>query len=92
MSRLLGRTQETREPKTIDYVAVDDMLEEVEWSPQPEEDPVPLNRIQKMEKNILALGNENQQLRTTLEQAMRLMDEYRKRIDKLETVVLRKED
>lgn len=68
------------------------MLEEVEWSPQPEEDPVPLNRIQKMEKNILALGNENQQLRTTLEQAMRLMDEYRKRIDKLETVVLRKED
>lgn len=45
---------------------------------------VPLNRIQKMEQQILSLSRENKQLRNKLELSYKLIDENRKRIERLE--------
>lgn len=51
------------------------------------EQAVPLNRIQKMEKQILVLSRENKQLKNKLELSIRLIEDNMKRLERLEAGV-----
>lgn len=48
------------------------------------EHAVPLNRIQKMEKQILVLSRENKQLKNKLEMSIRIIEDNMKRLERLE--------
>lgn len=62
----------------------------VDWSEQ--DDVLPLERVQKMEKQIQSLQRDKQLLRNSLDLALKHIEENRKRIERLEAVVNRKED
>lgn len=67
-------------------------IAEVEEVACTEEEPVPLKRFEKMDKQMLSLRRENQLLKNTLDLAIRQIEENQRRIERLEAVVNRKED
>lgn len=67
---------------------MDDEDEDGQWT----EEQVPLDRMQRIEKQMLGLRRENQLLRNKLEMSVRLIEDNLKRIERLEKVVHRKEE
>lgn len=86
MTSALTRAQNEEPPAT--YWDVDEEDEDDQWT----EEQVPLDRMQKMEKQMLGLRRENQLLRNKLEMSVRLIEDNLRRIERLEKVVHRKEE
>lgn len=86
MTSALTRAQNEEPPAT--YWDVDEEDEYDQWT----EEQVPLDRMQKMEKQMLGLRRENQLLRNKLEMSVRLIEDNLRRIERLEKVVHRKEE
>lgn len=87
MTSALTRAQ-NEEPQAATYWDVDDEDEDGQWT----EEQVPLDRMQRIEKQMLGLRRENQLLRNKLEMSVRLIEDNLKRIERLEKVVHRKEE
>lgn len=86
LTSALTRAQNEEPPAT--YWDVDEEDEDDQWT----EEQVPLDRMQKMEKQMLGLRRENQLLRNKLEMSVRLIEDNLRRIERLEKVVHRKEE
>lgn len=92
MTSVLSRAQTTDTASSywIDEQGGDNEAEGVdEWTGDAETvAAVPLERVTRLEKQMLALRRDNQQLRNKLEMSVRLIEDSLKRIERLEAVVL----
>lgn len=87
-SRVKGNTVQLRNDSVSKLqlleVVEDEEMDEAELLSEEAETQVPLMRMLKMEKQILSLTRENQILKNKLEMSLQLIEENRKRLERLE--------